>query len=96
MAQDWWLPEAIYHAIRGHHDATLLDGSDQMVPEVTVHLIAVGQLAEYLLQQTTGESMTAEWRKLGSHCLNALDLTADDLPTLCREASLVIEGLEVI
>lgn len=96
MAQDWWLPETIYHAIRGHHDATLLSRSDSMVSEVTVHLVAVGQLAEYLLQQATGESMTAEWSKLGNQCLNALDLTPDDLPALCREASLVIEGLEVI
>lgn len=96
MAQDWWLPDTMCQAIRGHHSAHLLDGSDPTVGVVTSHLMAVGQLAEYLLQQSKGESMTAEWGKLGSYCLDVLELSADDLPELCQEAAQALDGFEVI
>jgi HD-like signal output (HDOD) protein len=96
MAQDWWLPDTMCQAIRGHHDPDLLDGSDPKVGVITQHLIAVGQLAEYLLQQSTGESMTCEWSKLGAHCMDVLELSDDDLAELCREAAIALEGFEVI
>jgi HD-like signal output (HDOD) protein len=96
LAQDWWLPDSMCQAIRSHHDPEALDGSNPTIQADALHLMAVGQLAEYLLQQTTGESMTEEWSKLGTHCLTILNLTPDDLPALCTEAALVLEGFEVI
>ena len=96
LAQDWWLPDSMCQAIRSHHDPQALDGSNPTIQTDTLHLMAVGQLAEYLLQQNTGESMTAEWSKLGAHCLTILNLTPDDLPALCTEAALVLKGFDVI
>ena len=56
-------------------------------------LIAVSQLAEHLLQKTTGEAHTCEWQKLGPACTDILDLSAQDLLTLQAEVGAQIEQI---
>lgn len=86
MAQNWWLPDVLCEAIRCHHDKSYLEGPDTVLNRASRQLIAVSQLAEYLLQKTTGAAQTCEWQKLGSACMNVLDLSASDLTTLQAEA----------
>ena len=93
MAQNWWLPDVLCDAIRHHHDKTYLDGPDTVLNRGSRQLIAVSQLAEYLLQKTTGAAHTCEWLKLGPACLDVLDLTAPDLITLQAEVSAQIEQM---
>lgn len=85
MAQNWWLPDVLCDAIRHHHDKAYLDGPDTVLNRATRQLMAVSQLAEFLLQKTTGAAHTCEWLKLGPACMNVLDLTAPDLVTLEAE-----------
>lgn len=81
LAEDWLLPEETCLAIRHHHDLAALNGELDLTPR-SRHLIAVAQLAEYLIQQKTAQSQTCEWKKLGEACLLSLELSADDLPEL--------------
>ena len=52
------------------------------VPEQARTLIAIAQLAEYLVQQQTGFAQTNEWSKIGPACLAKLALTEDELAEL--------------
>jgi len=85
MARNWWLPDTLCDAIRHHHDREHLSGPDTVPSRTSRQLIAVGQLAEHLLQTTTGASQTCEWLKLGPACADILELSEDDLLTLRAE-----------
>lgn len=89
LAEDWLLPEEIHEAIRHHHDAAAIAGtSSARLPLVTRQLMALCQVAEYLIQQTIGMSRTQEWNKLGEACLQVLGMPPEELDALltdCRE-----------
>jgi HD-like signal output (HDOD) protein len=91
LAEDWLLPEETCLAIRHHHDRAAVDGS-LALPLRTRQLIAVAQLAEYLIQQKNDQSQTSEWMKLGADCLASLDLGADDLPELGEACATSLAG----
>lgn len=79
MTQSWWLPENICQAVRHHHEIRQ-DPQRQETP--FRYLVAISQLAEYLLQQNTGRSKTHEWDKLGGACIEQLGLDEDELAEL--------------
>lgn len=86
LAQSWWLPEATCLAIRHQHDYVLMRTGLQSLPAASRRLVALAQLAEWLLQNITGMSMTQEWQKMGAACLAQLGLSEDELPGLLEEA----------
>lgn len=93
LAENWLLPEEIHQAIRYHHALpALLPNPSPSIASAAQHLIALAQLAEYLIQQNTDQhhSHTREWPKLGAACLALLALSADDLPALVAEAGAVV------
>lgn len=89
LAEDWLLPEDICLAIRHHHDRAAIEGaSASPLPTAARQLIALCQIVEYLIQETTGMSRTHEWAKLGEVCLGVLEIAPEDLDMLltdCRE-----------
>jgi len=94
LAQSWWLPEEISLAIRHHHDRNVLATTSSPPPLLSRKLIAVTQLAEHLVQQQLGLSLTQEWDKLGASCLNLLDIDESQLAALALEAAPVIAANE--
>lgn len=83
LAEGWLLPNEVCQAIRHHHSAAHIYGEHpEKLPPASSILIALAQTAEFLLQQATGLNQTSEWCKLGPACLNALQLTEDDLAAL--------------
>lgn len=92
LAQSWWLSNETCASIRLHHDVKSLNSTSIPPSLGSRYLIAVAQLAEYLLQQHSGMSYTQEWAKLGSSCLRLLNLTEEDVETLLAEATPVIEA----
>lgn len=90
LAQSWWLPEATCLAIRHHHDYVLLRAGLQSLPAASRRLIALAQLAEWLLQNVSGMGMTQEWKKMGDACLAQLNLSEADLPGMIEEARLFL------
>jgi HD-like signal output (HDOD) protein len=94
LAQSWWLPEEICLSIRHHHDQPVLAATSSPPPLITRKLIAVTQLAEHLVQQQLGLSLTHEWGKLGATCLKLLDIDQARLEALALEAAPVIAANE--
>lgn len=91
LARSWWLPEELCLASRYHHDEQRLGNPAGMLP-ISRQLIAVAQLAEFLLQSRTGLSQTKEWEKLGPACLQLLGFDAEQLPELMQDAAAVIDA----
>ncbi len=94
LAQSWWLPEEICLAIRHHHDKSILSTTISPPPLFSRKLIAISQLAEHLVQQQLGLSLTQEWGKLGTTCLNLLDIDESQLEALTLEAAPLITANE--
>jgi len=92
LAQNWWLPEEICLAIRHHHDVSVIESLSINPPLSSRYQIAVGQFAEYLLQQHSGLSQTQEWPKLGSACLRLLEISEAEVENIQAEAVAVIEA----
>jgi HD-like signal output (HDOD) protein len=91
MAQSWWLPDETILSIRHHHNAEMLN-TPTIPPSMSCRqMIAVAQLAEHLLQQHSGLSMTQEWVKLGPACLHLLKLDETDVKELLSDAIPVID-----
>ncbi|HTH94096.1 MAG TPA: HDOD domain-containing protein [Rhodocyclaceae bacterium] len=86
MTQSWWLPESICQAVRHHHD--LKADSTHKLP--FRYLVAISQLAEYLLQKHTGLSKTFEWSKLGPACLEQLELDEAGLNNIEARATTIL------
>lgn len=91
LAEDWLLPSDICQAIRHHHELAALDGRLDITPRART-LIAIAQLAEFLIQQKTARAQTSEWTKLGTATLASLGLAEDDLPRLAEACSPAIGG----
>lgn len=86
LAENWLLPADICSGIRHHHEVNALCDTD--VSELSMparQLIAIAQIAEYLVQQKTGLNRTCEWEKLGAACLNVIQLSNDDLTEILDE-----------
>lgn len=90
LAQSWLLPEEIVDAIHHHHELDVLAGLGENVgPAVSMPLIAIAQLAEYLIYQRTGMNKTCEWEKVAGQVMQILDIDAEEIAQLledCKEA----------
>lgn len=86
LAEDWLLPEETCLAIRHHHDPAVLLGTTDL-PARAQNLIAIALLAEHLIHLKHGGAPTAEWSKLGGHCLERLGLRPENLPELLRSCA---------
>ncbi|MCX7172750.1 MAG: HDOD domain-containing protein [Proteobacteria bacterium] len=94
LSQNWLLPEEIFLAIAHHHDLSALDSANAAVSTTSSYMIAIGQLAEHILQELTGGSHTSEWTKLGAACLRLLNLQESELPFLRDLGAGVLEAVE--
>lgn len=87
LAQAWWLSTSTSQAIRHHHDFNMISLNSRILTAETCELISLAQLAEYLLQQFSGQSRTREWDKMGAAIQARLQLTDNNLKELAEEAS---------
>jgi HD-like signal output (HDOD) protein len=95
LAKNWLLPEEIHQAIRHHHDLpTLQANPPQGMLAASQRLIAISQLAEYMIQQHTDHNRTCEWLKLGPACLAVLKLDEEDLQMLAIGAKAAMHDSE--
>jgi HD-like signal output (HDOD) protein len=86
LANDWGLPANMVAAIRWHHDWAALAGeSSPPLERASRHLIAVAQVAEFLVQQHYSQTITLEWAKLGPSALADLGLDEIALAQLAAE-----------
>lgn len=77
VARTWHLPGDVAQAIWLHHDfASLQDGRFSATVR---HLVALGLLAEFLVNQHDGLAPTREWREHGEACMEHLEVAQDEL-----------------
>jgi HD-like signal output (HDOD) protein len=93
MAHSWLLTDELGEAIRHHHDALTLASVPQGISLPAARMAALAQLAEHLVQRTTGMSMTREWNKLGSVCQTILDIDGKLIESLAAEAPAVVADI---
>ena len=77
VARTWRLPVTVTHAVRLHHDFTVLAESG-IAPTVRT-LVAAGLVAEYLVQQFEGLEAHREWHAHGASCLEQLQINEAEL-----------------
>jgi HD-like signal output (HDOD) protein len=86
LAESWLLPTDVHIGIRHHHNlAALNETDDSALTLVSRQLIAIAQIAEYLVQEQTGMNKSCEWDKLGDTCLNIVNLTREELADVLDE-----------
>lgn len=84
LARNWGMPAMLTAAIRAHHDEDLYHAERPDLPAQAASLIAVGRVAEFLVDELSGEN-DAEGRRQGELASGWLGLGDDDL-TDAREA----------
>lgn len=83
MSQTWRLPDEFTLAVRHHHQLSwAMESNTLQIPRVSWMLIAIAQLAEYLIQAKTGRSTSHEWDKAATTVVQILNLSASDLEVL--------------
>ena len=92
LAQNWRLSEETIIAICRHHDVDTLKSSSVPPSLNSRHMIAVSQLAEYLLQQHSGLVQNQEWAKLGPSCMQLLSLNKISMERIVTESTPVISA----
>jgi HD-like signal output (HDOD) protein len=95
LAQSWWLPPEVCQAIRHHHAFHLIGAAPAAPPAAAFDssaraLVALAQLAEHLLQQHTGLSLTREWDKARLDVMTELQLEETALRQLYAESGPVV------
>jgi HD-like signal output (HDOD) protein len=72
VAKTWRLPAVVYLAVRLHHDFTSL--SDASIPAEVRSLVAIGCIAEHLVNRHEGVKEQKEWALHGPECLAYLQV----------------------
>lgn len=72
VARTWHLPPVIVHAIRLHHDFTVLRVA--AIPAEVRTLVAIAAVAEHLVADFEGARLQREWERYGASCLNYLQI----------------------
>lgn len=84
LAKSWGLPEAMYQAIRHHHEhAALVDGKDLMATE-SKDFVALALLAERAIQIITNLNQTCEWQKGGRWVMEHFGLSEADFNSIIK------------
>lgn len=77
VAKTWRLPPTVAHAVRLHHDFTVL--RDDNIPHNVRTLVAMSLLAEHLVVLHEGGADHREWELHGTECLAFLHVSADEI-----------------
>jgi HD-like signal output (HDOD) protein len=72
VARTWRLPQVVAHAVRLHHDFTVL--ADTSVDAQVRQLVAVAAIADHLVSRHEGLKDQREWAQHGQTCLRFLQV----------------------
>ncbi len=93
VARTWHLPAEVAVAIRLHHDFSALQ--DGRFPDAVRHLVAMGLIAEYLVQQHEGVAEPADWRLHGEPCLRHLQIDETEVEHWVDELHPAFEAVDL-
>ncbi len=72
VAKTWRLPQVIAHAVRLHHDFSVL--TDSALSLDVRHLVATAAIADHLVARHEGIQVQREWAEHGQQCLALLEV----------------------
>ncbi len=93
VAKTWRLPQVIVHAVRLHHDFSVL-GDDSISMNVR-QLVAVAAIADHLVADHEGVQEQREWHNHGAQCLAFLQIGPDEVEAWVDALYPVFEGVVV-
>lgn len=79
VARTWRLPQVIAHAVRLHHDFSVLH--DAAVAMEVRQLVAIAAIADHLVACHEGVKDQREWLRHGSECLAFLQISEAEVDT---------------
>ncbi|MGQ9724520.1 MAG: HDOD domain-containing protein [Tepidimonas sp.] len=92
VARTWRMPAAVAVAIRLHHDFTCL--ADARYSDPVRHLVAMGLIADHLVQQHEGVPPSADWTAHGQACLVHLQIGAAEVEHWVDELHPAFEAVQ--
>lgn len=93
VARTWRLPQVIAHAVRLHHDFTVLN--DVAVSMEVRQLVAIAAIADHLVAQHEGLEVQREWLSHGAACLAFLQISEVEVDTWVDALYSAFEGVVV-
>ena len=91
VARTWHLPPVIAHAVRLHHDFTVL--RVDAIPAEVRTLVAIAAVAEHLVADFEGVKPQREWERYGASCLNYLQIGIAEVDVWVDALHPVFEGV---
>lgn len=91
VAKTWRLPAVVYLAVRLHHDFTALN--DTAIPAEVRSLVAIGCIAEHLVNRHEGVREQKEWALHGPECLAYLQVNELEVAAWEDALHAVFEGV---
>lgn len=82
MSRGWGLSVEVTHAIRVHHDYDVM--GESIIPRPVKTLVAMGLVAERVIQTYRGLNHHVEWEKGGDMACSVLNLSDDDVTDCCE------------
>ena len=93
VARTWRLPQVIAHAVRLHHDFSVLH-DDGVALEVR-QLVAIAAIADHLVANHEGVKEQREWLAHGAECLDFLQVSEAEVDGWVDALYPVFEGVVV-
>ncbi len=90
LVRNWGLPLLLGQAIRFHHEKDVYDLPDRSLPGGALSLIAVTQVAEYLLDEIMGDNSEVDTNLL-ERAVAFLGISNDDLDELRHRVASTVE-----
>ncbi|OBS31047.1 histidine kinase [Tepidimonas fonticaldi] len=92
VARTWRLPPPVAVAIRLHHDFTCL--GDTRYSDTVRHLVAMGLIADHLVQQHEGVPPSPDWARHGQAALAHLQIGAAEVELWIDELHPAFEAVQ--
>jgi len=89
LASNWLLPPLIREAIRRHHETGVFATSTELD---VLKLIAIGHLAEHLVNESGQCIVDGDWQYFGAPSLDLLHVLEDDLEELRHDTQQILQA----
>jgi HD-like signal output (HDOD) protein len=93
VARTWHLPVTVVHAVRSHHDFSVLSNSGMSM--AVRQLVAIAAIADHLVARHEGIKDQQEWENFGSDCLAFLQIGSQEVETWIDGLYAAFEGVVV-
>ncbi len=91
MTKSWNLPDTISYAIRFHHEYALLSDANTNLSEHSKNFMALGLLADRVVQLHSGKNFSLEWDKGRGLALKHLGLNETEFEDILDDVTPILD-----